>query len=228
MCRSITRMLYWLFAIALLLFALQFREHYTDPNECTTTGVTRDGRACVPKITRPSMQEPRWLSKIDAEAPIGGNDADYIKVLQAFYDNVYVPATTRPTEADVEAFLKTPAGQVAGVDDKSLRKIIASGFNIERSGTVAAREEKETVTTGALAGFTGSNLQPRDGVDQVRTRTESIYTPADSRSGETPEGIYAPVPQQARPRRPGYYDDKSISWTPNSFASVCECAKNVL
>jgi len=221
-------MLYWLLAIALLLFALQFREHYTDPEECTVTGVTRDGKACVPKITRPSMQDARWLSKIDAEAPIGGNDSDYIRVLQAFYDNVYVPATTRPTDTDVEVFLKTPAAQVAGVDDKSLRKIIASGFNIERTTTVAAREQQETVTTGALAGFRGSNLQPSNGIDEVRSRTESIYTPADSRFGETPEGIYAPVPQQARPRRPGYQYDRSTSWSPNAFASVCDCAENVL
>ena len=220
-------MLYWLIAIALLLFALQFREHYTDPEECTVTGVTRDGKPCASKITRPAANTT-WLSKIDAEAPIGGNDEDYIRVLQAFYDNVYVPSPTKPKDTDVEAFLKTPAAQVAGVDEQSLRKIIANGFRVERTATIAAREQKETVTTGALAGFSGANLQPSNGIDEVRTRVESTYTPADSRSGETPEGIYAPVPQQPFPRRPGEHSDGSTSWTPNAFASVCECCKNVL
>ena len=206
-------MLYWLIAIALLLVALQFREHYTEPEP--------------PLVTRPAANST-WLSKIDAEAPIGGNDDDYVRVLQAFYDTVYAPSPTKPKDSDVEAFLKTPAAQVAGVDENSLRKIIASGFRVERTATAASREQKEAVTTGALAGFRGQNLQPTNGVDEVRTRTESIYTPADSRLGETPEGIYAPVPQQAEPRRPGEHDDRSTSWTPNSFASVCECAKNVL
>ena len=224
--------LYWLIALALLLFALQYRESFTDPNECTVTGVDRSGKPCVPKLNRPSMNDPSWRSKIDAEAPIGGNDEDYIRVLQAFYDKIYQPATTRPKDSDVEAFLKSPDAQVAGVDPISLRRMISNGFKVELSGTAASREQKQTVSIGALAGFSGSELQPGDARDEVYTRDEEIYSPTDTRIGEVPEGLYDPV-QQSEPSRPGEYDDKSTSWRPNSFYSVCSpgdwlCTENVL
>jgi hypothetical protein len=224
--------IYWLLAIAFLLFALHYRESFTDPEECTVTGIDRSGRPCVPKLTRPSMQDPTWRSKVDAEAPIGGNDEDYMKALQAFYDKVYVPATTRPKDTDVEAFLKTADAQFAGVDPVSLRRMIANGFKVELSGTAVAREQKQAVTTGALAGFSGSELQPGNARDEVYTRDEELYIPADTRLGEVPEGILDPVPQ-LEPNKPGEYDDKSTSWRPNSFYSVCSasdllCRENVL
>ena len=220
----ITMMLVWLFAIALLLFALGFREFYTDP---------------VQPVNRPTMVgdkiAPEWQSKIDAEAPIGGNDSDYLKVLQAFYDKVYQPAKMKPKDTDVDIFLRSPDAQVAGVDPNALRKIIVNGFRVELTVTAAAREQAEINTTGALAGFTGAELEPTLGRDQVRTRTEQIYTPADSRKGDLPEGLYKPT-KQYYPSREGlsFLDNFTSSWNSGSFYSVCDplldemCAKNVL
>lgn len=224
--------LWILFAIALLLFALGFRESFADPETCTVTGVTRGGKPCVPPMTRPSMDDPSWRSKIDAEAPIGGNDEDYMRALQAFYDKVYVPATVKPTDKDVEAFLSSADAGIAGVDPVALRKIITKGFKVELTTTVAEREKKELVTTGALAGFKGNELQPGNARDEVYTREELAYIPADKRKGELPEGLYEPTDQYL-PRNPGDYKDKSTSWTQVSPMSFCaegnlECLKNVL
>ena len=210
--------LLWLFAIALLLFAWGFRERYVDMN--------------TPVKSRPSMEDASWRSKIDAQAPIGGVDEDYIKVLQAFYDKVYVPATTKPTDRDVAAFLQTADAQIAGVDPNALKKIIAAGFRIEQTETAAAREQKQIVTTGALTGFKGENLQPKDGVNQVYNRVESIYTPADSRIGDLPEGVYPPT-AQFEPRNPGEIAYKYVNRATQSLYSVCTdesapCFENVL
>lgn len=210
--------LWILLGIALLLIVFRYREHYVE--------ISGPGE-------RPSKTAD-WLSKIDAEAPIGGNDDDYIKVLQRFYDDIYLPART----ANATAFIKdTQVKQFAdsvttpGVDKDAIRKIITAGFAVERTGSAAAREQEQIVKTGALADFKGLNLQPKMGVDQVRNRTEVDYVPADTRLGKLPEGLYSPVPQQEEPRREGTYDDKSTSWTDTKFYSVCEgeeCAKNVL
>lgn len=184
LCHTITMVWVWLLVIALLLHAWNLREGYTDPD----SPVTRPERNAV------------WLSKIDAEAPIGGNDDDYLRVLTAFYDKVYVPAETKPKDTDVEAFLQTADAQ--GVDPKALRKIITSAFHIELTATAAAREQQELVTTGALMGFKGENLQPSNGVDEVYGHMdEQPYMPADTRKGALPEGVYDPIQQQARPRR---------------------------
>ena len=192
--------LWILLGIALLLIFLRVREHYVEiegPGE------------------RPT-RNAEWLSKIDAQAPIGGNDDDYLTVLQKFYDEIYKPARTdNPTVFIKDTEVKTFADAVTnpGVDKESIRKIITSGFAVDRTGSAAEREQKEIVTTGALAGFSGANLQPKMGVDEVRTRTELTYTPSDSRRGKLPEGEYSP------------------SWNSGSFYSVCdggECAKNVV
>lgn len=196
----------WLLVIALFLIAFRNREDFTDPDS---------------PVTRPAKNAV-WLSKIDAEAPIGGNDDDYIAVLQAFYDKVYVPSAVRPKDTDVEAFLRSADGQKPGVDPNSLRKIIAAAFRIERTLPASAREEAQVKFQPTAA------LQPQMGVDQVYNRTEDIYQPADSRRGDLPEGLYAPTEQQEEPRRPGTWDDKSTSWSRASFFSTCECAKNVL
>jgi hypothetical protein len=210
--------LLWLFAIALLLFAWGFRERYVDLR--------------TPVSSRPSMSDSSWRSKIDAEAPIGGNDEDYIRVLQAFYDKVYVPATVKPTAADVERFLLTADATIPGVDPNALKKIIAAGFRIARGETAAAREQKEIVTTGALAGFKGENLQPKNAIDEVYKRVESIYTPADSRLGDLPEGLYEET-DQFSPRNPGEIPHKYVNKATQSMYSVCtdmdaECSENVL
>jgi len=201
-------------ALVLLLILVRVREHY----------VVIEGPGVRPSRTAD------WLSKIDAEAPIGGNDDDYITVLQKFYDEIYEPARKEnPTvyikDTEVQKF--ADGVTIPGVDKEAIRKIITAGFAVERTGNAGSREQKEIVTTGALAGFKGENLQPNMGVDEVRTRTELTYTPSDSRRGKLPEGEYSPVPQ-SEPRREGNWDDKSKSWNRGQFYGVCECAKNVV
>lgn len=211
-------MILWLLsALALLLFAWGYKETFADPEY---------------SVTRPSLEDPSWRSKIDAEAPIGGNDEDYIRALQVFYDTVYVPSPTKPRDVDVERFLASPQGSVAGVDPISLRRILTNGFHIDLTTSSAAREQQQIETEGALAGFEGKNLEPGNGRDQVFSRTEVIYTPADSRKGDLPEGLYAPT-MQTEPLRPGDFDAKSTSWSSVTPASFCEdgdeaCMKNVL
>ena len=168
--------------VLLLLLLLRVREHY----------VEIEGPGARP------TRNAEWLSKIDAQAPIGGNDDDYLTVLQKFYDEIYKPArTANPTVFIKDTQVKTFSDSVTipGVDKESIRRIITAGFAVDRSGSAAEREQKEIVTTGALADFKGENLQPKMGVDEVRTRTESTYTPSDSRRGRLPEGDYSPVPQ---------------------------------
>lgn len=203
--------------LVLLLILWRVREHY----------VIIEGPGVRP------TRNAEWLSKIDAQAPIGGNDDDYITVLQKFYDEIYEPArSANPTVFIKDTEVKTFADSITvpGIDKEAVRKIITSGFAVDRTGSASAREQNEIVTTGALAGFKGENLQPSMGVDQVRTRTESQYTPSDSRKGKLPEGEYSPVPQ-SEPRREGTWSDGSISWNRGQFYGVCEgdeCAKNVV
>lgn len=201
-----------LLLVVLLLW--RYREHYVE--------ISGPGE-------RPS-KTTSWLSKIDAAAPIGGNDDDYLKVLQSFYDLKWKPLRDASPNAsisdtEVEAFLKSADAQVPGVDPNAMRKIIAAGFSVQLTGSAAAREEKQIKFQPSKA------LEPTDGVDQVYNRKESIYTPTDSRIGELPEGVYPDVFQQPQPRREGVYDDRSISWTDTAFYSVCTsgpCTRNVL
>lgn len=196
-----------LLAIALLLILLRSREHYVEiegPGE------------------RPSRTAD-WLSKIDAEASIGANDDDYIRVLQQFYDEIYLPArTANPSVFIEDKQVKDFAEKVSipGVDKQAIRKIITAGFAVQRTGTAAAREEEQIVKSGALAGFTGANLAPSMGVDEVRTRTEKTYVPADSRKGKLPEGVYSPVEQQEEPRREGIPAQQSLERTDLMYYSL--------
>lgn len=198
-------MVLWvLFALAVLVFALNLRESYTDPESPVNP----------PEFTREGSIPSDWQSKIDAVSPIGGDDMAYFRALRAFYTAVYVPAATKPKDTDVEAFLATPAGNAPGVDVGSLRKLIASAFRVELTTTAAAREAKELVTTGALAGFAGTNLQPGNARDEVYTRVEDIYTPADDRqSDRAAEGVHDET-TQTTPRRP------QDSGTPFAVANV--------
>jgi hypothetical protein len=205
-----------LLGIALLLLLLSVRERY----------VVISGPGVRPSKTA------EWLSKIDAEAPIGADDGEYITVLQQFYDQVYKPARTENpdvflTDAQVKAFVDTVT--IPTVDKQALRKIITAGFAVDRTGSSAIREEQQLVKTGALVGFKGENLSPEMGKppDFVRI-DEATYTPVDSRKANLPEGIYTPTGQQETPRREGVYDN---DWAGARFYSVCEgeeCAKNVL
>jgi hypothetical protein len=207
-----------LFAIALLLLFMRTREHYV---EIEGPGV------------RPT-RNAEWLSKIDSEAPIDGNDDDYIQVLQQFYDEIYLPArTANPSvfirDTEVKAFADRVT--VPGIEKNAIRKIITAGFAVQRTGTAASREQEQIVKTGALADFKGANLEPSMGVDQVRSRKEVTYVPSDSRKGGLPEGVYTPVEQQEEPRREGVSSEKTLPRTNMMYYSVCEdgeCAKNVL
>ncbi len=210
--------LWWLFAIALLLFALQYRENYTDPERAISR----------PQLTPQGNIPAIWQSKIDANSPIASNDMDYFNALQAFYDRVYNKSATRPKDTDVEAFLKSaPEASVANMDVGALRKMIGSSFTIEYTQSAAAREEKEIITTGALAGFSGSNLQPGNARDELYDRTEDEYVPVDKRKGELSEGIYDPT-EQTKPFGRGESKTMSTSWSSTLPYSVCPCAENVL
>lgn len=212
---------YWIVFIAILFLVWGVvKERFTDPEECKAAGVDRSGKPCVPKLTRPSLEDPGWRSKIEAEMPIGQQESDYVQVLQAFHDKIYKPAVNRPTEAQVDAFLKSPDASVAGTSPESTKRMIMSGFRLQSGLTAAAREEKQLVKTGALAGFQGKELEPKMAVDQVRTRKEIPYIPADTRQGELPEGIYAPTKQQPEPRNSGDWNSKSTSWSDVQFFGI--------
>ena len=206
-----------LIAIAVALLVLMtLREHY----------VERDGPGLWPSFTGP--EGAAWRSKIEAQIPIGGSNDDYMKALQKFYDDIYSPMrttnkTASPKDTQVEAFIDGLT--IPNLSKDSLRQIILSGFSIDKTGSAIAREEKQVKFKPTEA------LQPRDGVDEVYGhRKEEVYVPADPRAGELPEGIYAPT-EQTQPNNEGMWDDKSTSWSPAAFASVCEggkCAQNVL
>ena len=209
---------FWLLlAIVVALLALMtLREHY----------VERDGPGLRPSFQ--GAEGAAWRSKIDAQIPIGGSDDDYMAALQKFYDTIYSPMrtankTASPSDTQIEAFLE--ANPAPNVSKDALRQIILSGFSVDRTGSAAAREEKQVKFKPTEA------LEPRDGVDEVYGhRKEEVYVPADRRVGELPEGIYAAT-EQTQPDNEGMWDDKSTSWSPAAFASVCEggkCAQNVL
>lgn len=199
--------LWILFAIALVLLFLRYREHYV---EIKGPGI------------RPS-RTAEWLSKIDAEAPIGGDDDEYIRVLQKFYDEIYLPArTANPTAFIDDTVVRKFSESVSSpsVDKDAVRKIITAGFAVRRTGSAAAREEQQIVKTGALTGFTGANLEPSLGVDEVRTRKENVYVPTDTRKGKLPEGVYTPVSQQETPRREGIPAEQTLNRTDLMYYSL--------
>lgn len=189
-------MKWWLIVVAIILLALMMtRERFV---EAPGPG------------TRPSLTDAAWRSKIEAQAPIGGSKEDYEKALQSFYDTIYAPLrksnpTAAPKDTQVEEFL---TAQPSTIDKNALRQIILSGFAVDKTISAAAREQKQVKFQPTEA------LQPRDGVLQTwKHRTDTTYVPSDTRIGELPEGVYAPTPQQDKPRREGIYDDKSASWT---------------
>lgn len=197
-------MLWVLLALAVLVFALHLRETYVDTESPVNP----------PVLTAGGKIPADWQSKIDAFSKISSDDMAYFRALQAFYTTVYQPAATKPTDADVEQFLAGTGASIPGVDPVVLRKMIASSFRVALTTTGAAREQKELVTTGALAGFTGSNLQPGNARDEVYTRTENIYLPADDRpSDRAAEGVHEDT-EQSKPRR------NAESGTPFAAANV--------
>ena len=223
-------MVEWLALIVfLILFGLTLHESFEDTS--STAGNAKFGVAGVgveKGVTRPSLESAEWKSKIDSQVPLGSNDEDYIRILQAFYDTVYANATNKPTTNDIELFLKGPNVHGKPVDPGALRMIISSGFRIDPP-TAASREDKQIKFM-----IDPEALEPEGGRDEVFTRVEETYRPADTRIGELPEGRYAPVVQQIRPRRPGESNYKTTGWTQSLFYDVCSvtkkpgCEENVL
>lgn len=209
-----------LMGIVVLLILLGTHECFVD-SAFMSSGVGVATAVQRPPSDTTSPLYATWLSKIEAQAPIGADNSAYITALQSFFDTVYEPATDKPTTADVETFLAGP--NVAGkpVDPSALRLIIVDAFHIDSSTTGAAKELEQVK-------FQPDNtfLQPSDGRDEVRTRSEGDYFPADpTLTGPLPEGNYAPVNQQQTPRH-----SRSIG----SFYDVCSetpggaCEQNVL
>lgn len=180
-------------------------------------------------VTRPSEDSASWKSKIDAQVPLGSNTKDYITALQAFYDNVYTPSPTKPTTNDIEKFLKGSDVKGKPIDPAALRMIISSGFHIEPPSSAGSKEDQQIKFM-----IDPEALEPKNGRDEVFTREEETYRPSDTRIGDLPEGRYAPVVQQLRPRRPGESNYKTTSWRQDLFYDVCSvtkkpgCEENVL
>jgi len=204
--------------LLILLAALQV-EHFTD------TEFTNVTRPCTCPSSGPCVTSScsAWESRVRAVAPINAVIPDYISVLAAFYDTVYVPADTKPSEAQVNTFLASSAGTVAGVDNSSIKTLIMDGFHIDVTGTAASREDKTQMFAPSE-----KNLAPRMGRDEVRTREEASYTGANPfLSTRFSEGDYAPV-SQSGPLNPGEWEDPTVRWKGPRPASVCRCAENVM
>jgi hypothetical protein len=140
-------------------------------------------------VTRPAIDPKNtlWTSKIAANTPFGTEPAAYITALAAFYDTVYKPAPNRPTEAQVDTFLRTP---YPGTDPAVLKMIIMEAFHIDSA--TKKDESKQTVFEPSA-----KLLAPKDGVDEVRVRTEDEYEPTDTTGpfDESPLGTLDPTPQ---------------------------------
>ena len=144
-------------------------------------------------------------------------------MLAAFYDTVYNPAETKPTAAQVDTFLASSAGTVAGVDTPSVKRIIMDAFHID-SGISAAVSEMKSQNFSPDKAL----LEDKMARDEVRTREEEKYNPAvPQTSSRFSEGDYAPV-TQTKPIHPGQWDDGSTTWKGSRPASVCACAENVM
>jgi hypothetical protein len=212
--------------VVLLVLAVHNTEYFVDTefrSGGTTGTATAVTRPCVCSgPTCPSACRA-WESKVTANAPSGAVTADYISVLAAFFDTVYDPATTKPTAAQVNTFLASSAGTVAGVDVPSVRRIIMDAFRIESGVTSVVSElaGQNFVPEAAL-------LEDKMARDEVRTRAEKQYKPAVPKSStQFSEGPYAPI-TQTNPNYPGDWDDGSTTWKGVRPASVCPCAENIV
>jgi hypothetical protein len=202
-----------------LALAIQSKEDFTDPDQPVKPPCNCTGKA--PGACKSECKA--WESKVQALAPSNAVSDDYIAVLSAFYTTVYDPARTKPLESQIDAFLATPAGTVAGVDNAAIKRILMSSFHIDSSTTAAANEEKSQMFKPSDA-----NLAPKMGVDEVRTRQEETYKAANPvLSTRLSEGDYAPV-TQSDPLNPGQWEDGSTMWKGPRPASVCPCAENVM
>ena len=238
MCCSVIMIEWFALTLLVVLIVLSMRETFVDSEFTSSTegsakyGVGSAGVATAVQRPPEDTKSPVyavWKSKIDAQVPIGANDDDYMKAIRAFYDKVYNPATEKPTTADIERFLAS--SDVAGtpIDPGALRLILADGFHISPGGSAAAKELEQVKFSPSEA------LEPSDGRDEVYTRDEEDYSPADTRTGgPVPEGYYAPLRQQQKPRRIGEANYETVGKTGTLFYDVCAetnspgCRENVL
>jgi len=184
--------MWWLPLLLLVaLLAMTSAEKFTEPQGTAATTVgqaqaTLSGLGAFATVTRPSANT-LWTSKVAANTPFGTDPAPYITALDAFYDTVYVPATTRPKESDVDTFVKVP---YPSTDPAALKTIIMEAFHIDSATT--KDESKQTAFEPSA-----KLLAPKDGVDEVRVRTEEAYKPTDITGpfDMSPIGQVAPTPQ---------------------------------
>jgi len=225
-------------AVLLILVAWSLRETFVDTEFKSSTESNRKfgvgGAGVATAVQRPPEDSKSpiyavWKSKIDAQVPIGANDDDYMKAIRAFYDKVYTPATTKPTIADIERFLASSDVTGTPVDPSALRIILAEGFHIQPGGSAAAKEREQVKFSPSKA------LEPGGARDEVYTREEENYNPADGRiGGPLPEGYYAPLIQQSKPRRLGEANYETVGKTGALFYDVCSetnspgCLENLL
>jgi len=141
-----------------------------------------------------------WSSKVVANTPFGTEVSPYVTALDAFYDKVYAPSPNRPRESDVDIFVSTA---YPGTDPISLKTIIMEAFHIDAAEGKASGEQKQVKFEPSAR-----LLAPKDGVDEVRVRTEDEYTPADTTGpfDESPLGSLGPTPQTvpSRAERKGH------------------------
>jgi hypothetical protein len=199
MFSSVKTMVVWvLLGVAVLLFIANRFERFEEP------------AGGFNQVTPPSETSSIWTSKVRANAPFDADIPSYIKALKSFYDTVYKPSQTRPTEKTVDAFVLTPFPKV---DPVVLKTIIMESFHIDSGMTAAAKEQKQVKFAASAA------LEPADGVDEVRVRTEIPVTPADTTGpfDKSPEGVYAPV-EKTIPTHSNTCEGDS--WHKGQFASV--------
>ena len=212
---------------AFLIWTVVSTERFVDKEFKSggTTGVaTAVTKPCACSGSTCSSDCMAWESKVKAIAPSGAITTDYISVLAAFYDTVYNPAETKPTAAQVDTFLASSAGTVAGVDTPSVKRIIMDAFHID-SGISAAVSEMKSQNFSPDKAL----LEDKMARDEVRTREEEKYNPAvPQTSSRFSEGDYAPV-TQTKPIHPNEENDGgSTSWKGVRPASVPASAENVM
>lgn len=215
-----------LIGVALLLSTS--REFFTEADP--TLVIAKRPQEWPTGMRSEQYRDTAWLSRIDAQAPFNPNYRDYILAIQQFYDTVYDPASSRPKDTDVEAFVQSVTGLQVNKD--ALRQILIAAFDVDTTTTAAAREEKQQKFQPSEALF------PQEGVLEVwkNLQIRGLYTPADSSPPVSsqepmPEGVYTPIPPVFAPRREGQGIDKSTSWTAVSPYTICQsgpCAENIV
>jgi hypothetical protein len=198
-------MVFWLFLLSLMLLIANIHESFTDTE--------------FKNVKRPDKSDSAWQSKVAAHSDFKSDKDAMTIAAQSFYDKVYKPSPTKPTHDQMVAFVKTTS--LTEQDKTNLIALLTDAFHAEASQTAAAKEQGQIKFQASAA------IQPKDARDEVYTREEKDYYPeVPGFSREFSEGPYQPSVQQPEPRRPGVFNDNSTSWTPNAFASVCECGSS--